>query len=138
VANQELVQAIKGIIGLVKSGNLDGGYLGYRDLFASPAFGTYRPEDQRQALKLMIFMDGAPRVMTPAMVEAHRAAIAPLTVMVSTLGESSDHEFLGICHVAVGDEASASAVFKAGLAIERERDPQSKLCGVLMRRVSEL
>ena len=87
MANQELVQAIKDIIGLVKGGNLDGGYLGYRDLFASEAFRTYRPEDQRQALKLMIFMDGAPKVMTPAMVEAHRAAIAPLTVLVSTLGD---------------------------------------------------
>ena len=137
MANQELVQAIKGIIGRAKGGDVDGAYDGYRELFASDAFRAYRPEDQRQALKLMIFMDGAPKTMTPAMVEAHRAAVAPLTELVS-LGESSDHELLGICHVAIGNEAGASAIFKAGLAIERERDPQSKLCGVLMRRVSEL
>jgi hypothetical protein len=137
LANQELVQAIKWIIGRAKGGDVDGAYDGYRELFASDSFRAYRPEDQRQALKLMIFMDGAPKTMTPAMVEAHRAAIEPLTELVS-LGESSDHELLGICHVAVGNEAGASAIFKAGLAIERERDPQSKLCGVLMRRVSEL
>jgi hypothetical protein len=137
LANQELVQAIKAIITRAKAGDIDGAYDGYRELFASDAFRGYRPEDQRQALKLMVFMDGAPKTMTPAMVEAHRAAVAPLTELVN-LGESSDHELLGICHVALGDEASASTVFKAGLAIERERDPQSKLCGVLMRRVSEL
>jgi hypothetical protein len=38
----------------------------------------------------------------------------------------------------VGDEATASAIFKAGLAIERERSPQSDLCGALMKRVSML
>ncbi len=138
VANKELVQAIKGIVTLAKGGDIDGAYHGYRDLFTSELFRSYRPEDQRQALRFMVFMDGAPKTMTPAMVEAHRAAVAPLTELVSTLGESSDHELLGICQVAIGDEATASTVFRAGLAIERERDPQSKLCGALMRRVAAL
>jgi hypothetical protein len=138
VANKELGQAIKGIVTLAKAGDLDGAYHGYRDLFAGDVFRNYRPEDQRQALRFMVFMDGAPKTMTPAMVEAHGAAVGPLTNLVSTLGESSDHELLGICHVALGNEESASAIFKAGLAIERERDPQSKLCGALMRRVAAL
>ena len=71
-------------------------------------------------------------------IEAHRAAIAPLTELVSAHGEPGDHEMLGICHLAVGNEESASAIFKAGLAIERERSPQSDLCGTLMKRVSML
>jgi hypothetical protein len=72
------------------------------------------------------------------MLEAHTAARGILTGLVSTHAEPSDHELLGICHVVLGDEASASSVFKAGLAIERVRDPSSKLCGTLMKRVSML
>ncbi len=84
----------------------------------------------------MVLMKGAPKPATAAMIDAHRAAHGPLTALVSSHAEPSDHELLGICHVVLGDEASASAVFRAGLAIERERDPQSKLCGTLMKRVS--
>ena len=45
---------------------------------------------------------------------------------------------LGMCHVAGGTEAGAATVVRAGLTIERERNPQSDLCGALMRRVSLL
>jgi hypothetical protein len=136
VANEELVRSIKEIVGRAKSGDSDGAYQGYRDLFASPPFAGYRVEDQRQALQLMVLMKGAPKPPTAAMTEAHRAALGALTGLVATHAEPSDHELLGICHVVLGDEASASTVFKAGLAIERERSPQSKLCGALMKRVS--
>jgi len=136
VANEELVRSVKDIIGRAKNGDTDGAYSGYRDLFASPAFAGYRVEDQRQALQLMVLMKGAPKPATATMIEAHRAARGLLTVLVANHAEPSDHELLGICHVILGDEASASTVFRAGLAIERERDPQSKLCGTLMKRVS--
>jgi len=136
VANEELVRSVKEIIGRAKNGDTDGAYRGYRDLFASPAFAGYRVEDQRQALQLMVLMKGAPKPATAAMVEAHGAARGLLTTIVADHAEPSDHELLGICHVVLGDEASASTVFRAGLAIERERDPQSKLCGTLMKRVS--
>lgn len=138
MANLALVTRIKEIVGLAKGGDLDGAYAGYRDLFASAEFATYAIEDQRQALRLMISMKGTPKPATPAMVEAHRPASALLTALVSAHGEPGDHELLGICHLVFGDEASASSVFRAGLALERERDPQSKLCGALMKRVSEL
>jgi hypothetical protein len=137
VANEELVRSVKEIVGLAKN-DLEGGYRGYRDLFANAAFASYRPEDQRQALRLMVMMKGAPSPPTPAMVEAHSAALGPLTELVSVYEDPADHELLGICHVVLGNEASASAIFKAGLAIERERNPQSDLCGALMRRVSML
>ena len=136
MANEELVRSVKDIIGRAKSGDTDGAYQGYRDLFASPAFAGYRVEDQRQALQLMVLMKGAPKPATAAMLEAHSAARGILSGMVAAHSEPSDHELLGICHVVLGDEASASEVFRAGLAIERVKDPQSKLCGTLMKRVS--
>lgn len=136
LANEELVRSIKGIVGLAKNGDADGAYRGYRDLFASPAFAAYRVEDQRQALQLMVLMKGAPKPPTSAMLEAHGAARGILSGLVSAHAEPSDHELLGICHVVLGDEPSASDVFRAGLAIERVRDPSSKLCGTLMKRVS--
>jgi hypothetical protein len=138
VANEDLVRSIKEIVTRAKGGDPDGAYHGYQELFASDAFGTFRLEDQRQALRLMVLMKGAPKPATPAMVEAHRAAIPTLTGMVEGHSEPADHELLGICHVVCGDEASASSVFRAGLAIERERSPQSPLCGMLMKRVSML
>jgi hypothetical protein len=138
VANEALINAVKEIVALAKNGDADAAYAGYRSLFGSPEFSTYRPEDQRQALKLMVLAKGVPETPTPAMLEAHRAALGPLTELVSAHGEPADHELLGVCHVVLGNEESASNIFKAGLVIERERDPGSVLCGALMKRVSML
>ncbi len=136
MANEALVSAVKRIVGLARSGNLDEAYLAYRDLFSNPDFTTYRPEDQRQALRLMILAKSAPRKPTPAMIEAHRAAVPALTELVSSSHEPADHEMLGICHVILGNEESASRIFREGLALERERSPTSDLCGELMKRIS--
>jgi len=136
MANEELVAAVKRIAGLARGGNLEQAYLGYRDIFSSPVFMTYRPEDQRQVLKLMILAKNVPRPPTDPVIEAHRAALPALTDLVSIHQEPSDHELLGICHVLLGNEASASVIFRAGLAIERERNPGSDLCGELMKRIS--
>lgn len=138
MANEVLLTQVKAIVAHAKRNDWDGMYDGYRALFADPTFAAYRPEDQRPALRLMILQKGAPSTPTPAMVEAHRAALGPLTELVSMLGEPADHELLGMCHVALGNEESASAIFKAGLALERERNPSSDLCGALMKRVSML
>lgn len=136
MANEALVQSVKEIVTRAKEGDVEGSYLGYRDLFLSEAFAGYPVADQRLALRLMITKKGMPRVPTPAIIEAHRAAVGLLTEMVSTLGDPSDHELLGLCHVLLGNEQSASAIFKAGLAIERARNPSSDLCGQLMKCVS--
>jgi hypothetical protein len=136
MTKDELVQHVKKIVGLVKEAKLDDAYQSYRALFADTGFVKNRPEDQRQALKLMIHARGAPSRPTPTMVEAHRAAIAPLTELVSTQSEPADYEMLGMCHEMMGNAESASAMYRAGLQIERERSPQSDLCGALMRRVS--
>lgn len=137
-SKDELVQTIKNIIKLSREGNLDQAYAGYRELFSSPDFTTHRPEDQRQALKLMVLAKGAPdpERATPAMVEAHQAALGPLTELVSNFSDPGDHEMLGVCHLVLGNPETASAILRAGLAMERARNPQSDLCGSLMKRVS--
>jgi hypothetical protein len=138
MANEQLATSVKRIAALWKTGNVDAVYDAYRALFESQEFLSYRPQDQRQALRLMVLAKSPQGRPGPAMIEAHRAALVPLTELVSTDSEPADHEMLGICHVLLGNEAAASAIFKAGLAIERERSPQSDLCGALMRRISLL
>lgn len=135
MANEALVKSVKDIAALSKAGDVEGAYRGYRDLFASEAFVGYRVEDQRQALRLMILARGLPAQPTPAMKEAYDSAVVCLGRLLP-LGDAADHELLGVCQVMLGDEVGASTTFRAGLAIERQRDPQSKLCGTLMKRVS--
>jgi hypothetical protein len=136
MANEELVGAVKKVVALARGGNLDDAYLGYKDIFEAPGFAQYRPEDQRQALRLMVLAKNAPRTPTPAMIAAHQSAIGPLTELVSVHMEPADHEMLGMCHLLLGREQAASAIYRAGLAIERERNPGSDLCGELMKRIS--
>jgi hypothetical protein len=136
MANDALAADIKRILGLARAGKVDEAYEGYRALFSSDVFRTYRPEDQRQALRIMLRATDALTSPTQSALGAHRAALAPLTELVSTHGEPADHEMLGMCHLLLGNAASASAIYRAGLAIERERSPQSDLCGTLMKRVS--
>ncbi len=138
MANEALVSAVKTIVSHARAGQLDEAYGGYAKLFASPEFMTYEPNEQRQALRLMVHAKGVPDPPTPAMVEAHRAAVGPLTELVSRHNEPADYEMLGMCHVAVGNEQGAGTVFRAGLALERERNVQSDLCGQLMKRISML
>ena len=134
----ELVAAIKAIMGSARAGDLDAAYNGYRALFASAAFQASEANDQRPALRLMVHAKGVPDPPTAAMVAAHRAAMVRLKELVAQHGEPADHEMLGMCLVATGDEKGASEVFRAALAIERERNAQSDLCGTLMKRVSML
>jgi hypothetical protein len=138
MADKVLVETIKTIVAAARAGDLDGAYAGYRALFSSAAFKDYEANDQRQALRLMIHAKGLPDPPTPAMVEAHRAAIDPLARLVASHREPIDYEALGMCHVAVGDVQGAGADFRAGLAIERTRNVQSNLCGALMKRISML
>jgi hypothetical protein len=138
MANEELVGAIKKIVVLARAGELDAAYNGYRDLFSNPAFPSYRPEDQRQALKLMVLVKGSPSKHSPAKVAAHQSAIPLLTALVAEHKEPSDHELLGMCHVIVGNEDIAREIFRAGLYLERESNPQSDLCGAFLKRISFL
>jgi hypothetical protein len=137
-SKEELVQSVKNIVKHWRDGKLADAYLAYRDLFSTADFGMHRPEDQRSALKLMVLAKGAPdpERPTPEMVEAHQAAVGHLTDLVSKFADPADHEMLGVCHLVMGNPETASAIWRAGLALERARNPQSDLCGMLMKRIS--
>lgn len=136
MSKEALVASVKHIVGLAKAGKTEEMYAGYLELFTAPTFAANRPEDQRQALKLMVHAKNAPSPPTKTMLDAHRAAIPPLTDLVSLHSEPADFEMLGICHLRMGNEAGAAGMFRQGLTLERERSPGSDLCGDLMRRVS--
>jgi len=137
MSKEALVSAVKEIVTLARSGDAEGSFDGYAALFQRPDFVQNRPEDQRQALKLLIL---AKRTGQPSakLVEAHRAAIAPLTDLVSQHNEPEDFEMLGICHLVTGNEQAAANMFRQGLTLERERNPASDLCGRLMTRVASI
>lgn len=137
MSKEALVNAVKQIMAQNRSGDVEGSYDGYGKLYASPEFAANKPEDQRQALKLLIL---AKRHGNPSqrLIEAHRAAIPALTELVSTLNEPEDYEMLGICHLLIGNDQAASNMFRQGLTLERERNPASDLCGRLMTRVAAI
>jgi hypothetical protein len=136
--NEALVTALKKILTLSKNGRMAEAYEEYEQLFSAAAFAGYRPEEQRQALKLMVLAKAHP-TDNEAVRKAHRAALIRLKVLVQQdSSEPADQELLGVTHLFLGDERAASAAFQAGLDVERVRNPQSELIATLMRRVSQL
>ncbi len=138
MAADQLVQAVKQIVSLARAGQAEQAYDAYRALFSDPAFRTHPAEDQRRTLKLMVHTKRRENFAPAYVVEAHRAAIAPLTELAAAFGEPGDFEMLGICQVLNGDEKGAAVSFRAGLNIERARNPQSDLCGALMKWVASV
>jgi hypothetical protein len=138
MANQELVTAVKAIVGNARAGDMNAAYTGYKALFLSPTFAGSEPQEKRQALRLMVHAKGVPVPPSTPMIEAHKVAIPELETLVRAHGEPADHEMLGMCHVVTGNEKAAWEIFRAALVIERERNAQSDLCGTLMKRVSML
>jgi hypothetical protein len=137
MSKEALVNAVKQIMAQSRGGDVEGSYDGYANLYSSPDFTANKPEDQRQALKLLIL---AKRHGQPSerLIAAHRAAIPALTELVSTHNEPEDYEMLGLCHLIIGNESAASNMFRQGLTLERERNAGSDLCGRLMTRVAAL
>ncbi len=136
MATEALVQRVKEIIGLGRAGKVDEAFNAYAELYRSPVFRTYPMEEQRHAIKLVVNAKIPPAHPAPSMVEAYRAAMGPLTEILGALGEPQDFELLGICHVVIGEDARAGELFRTGLKLERDRDPQSNLCGSLMKWVA--
>lgn len=135
--NETLVAALKKIMMLSKNGRAAEAYQEYENLFSSRAFADYRPDEQRQALKLMVLAKSHP-ANTEGVVAAHRAALVRLKTLVEALAEPADQELLGVTQLFLGDEKAARAAFQAGLDLERTRNPQSDLIATLMRRVSQI
>lgn len=135
--NVELIAALKKIVSLSRGGKVDDAYREYAALFSSAAFADYRPEEQRQALKLMVLAKNAPP-KSDLVVDAHRAALARLEVLTKTLGEPIDLEMLGAAHAMCDDPKAANEAFARALEIERARNPSSELIASLMSRVASL
>jgi hypothetical protein len=135
--NESLVTALKKIMMLSKNGRAAEAYQEYENLFSSTAFAAYRPDEQRQALKLMVLAKSHPEGIE-GVVAAHRAALVRLKALVEASAEPADQELLGVTHLFLGDEKAATAAFQAGLDVERARNPQSDLIASLMRRVSQI
>jgi len=136
MATEALVAQVKQFVALAKSGKPDDAYKGYAALFRSAEFRTYPMEEQRQAIKLVANIKVAPSRPTPAQLDAFRAAMEPLSEILGALGVAEDFQWLGICCMVTGDEKRAGELFRTGLKLERDRNPQSDLCGSLMKWVA--
>ena len=104
--NAELIGALKKIVSLSRTGRIDEAYSEYAALFSSTAFGGYRREEQRQALKLMVLAKNPPP-KSEVVVEAHRAALARLEVLTETGAEAIDLEMLNAARVMCDDPNGA-------------------------------
>jgi hypothetical protein len=135
--NQVLVAALKKIALLSRNGRTDEAYREYATLFSSTAFSDYRPDDQRAALKLMVLAKSPPAV-NDVVREAHRAALDRIETLVKAMSEPADYELLGVVQIVLGNATAAGESFSKALTIERTKNPQSELCGNLMKRVAAL
>jgi hypothetical protein len=138
MATEALVKRVKEILGIAKSGKIDDAYNAYAELFVSAEFRSYPMDEQRHAIKLVVNAKVPPSKTTPAQVAAYRAAMTPLQEMLGAMGDPHDFELLGICNVVIGEEKTAAELFRTGLRLERERNPQSDLCGSLMKWVAAM
>ena len=134
--NEAFVEAVKKIMIVLKSGRTDEGYAQYADLLSSDGFAEYRPDDQRQALKLLLLAKAPDR--TEAVMRAYRIALKRIQSLVDAHAEPADYEMLGVAHVQLEDRTAASAAFDIALKLERARNPTSDLCVSLGRRISAL
>jgi hypothetical protein len=136
IGSMSLINRAKEIVGLAKTGKVDEALTAYAALFASPDFSSNPIEQRRQVIKLLVNAKVPPNMPAKNVVEAHRAAIAPLEAMIGEAGDPHDFELLGICCVYIGDEKRAAEAFRAGLTLAREQNSKSDLCGSLMKWVA--
>ena len=130
-----LKAAVKSAIGLARETRWDEFYSVYGQLFASPEFPQNKPEDQRQALKLMIMTKGLPAPTSQAGIYAYQSAWYALSRLVAEMRQPLDYELLGITHLRLGDEPGAQKVFLAGLEISQAAN-DGDTCGVFLRHLA--
>jgi hypothetical protein len=136
MATEALVKRVKEILAIAKSGKVDDAYNAYAEMFLSAEFRSYPMEEQRHAIKLVVNAKVPPNNPTKTQIEAYRAAMTPLQEILGAMGDPQDFELLGICNVVIGQDKVAADLFRTGLRLERERNPQSDLCGSLMKWVA--
>jgi hypothetical protein len=132
-----LKDALKLARAATKEGRLDDAFRQYATIFGSAAFGAARPDDQRQALKLMFF-GTQPKVANDEVKDTYRLTLPLLQALVLKDRDAADYELLGMAYVILEEPDKAMEIFKKALDVERAKNPASDLCGNLMRRVSQL
>lgn len=95
--SQQMIQALAQITSDFRRGDLDAAYQGYRDLFSSPAFNQGSADDRRQALRQLVYTQGAPTQFTRTMRVAHDAALGPIQALVAEQDDPADREMLRVC-----------------------------------------
>jgi hypothetical protein len=132
---EQLLGALGAIVALAKGGRVEDAYREYAALCSSPAFADQNPEEQRQALKLLVVL-AVPAIPSDAMRQAHRAALDRASALVERLGDPADYELVGLCQMALNEFKASGDTFRKALELEIARNPQSELCARLKRHVS--
>ena len=83
--NAELAKTLRLIFNTARSGRTEYAYGKLADLFSSAAFAGYEPDEQREALRLMVHARNPPR--EEFVLAAHRAALGHLKRLAETLAE---------------------------------------------------
>jgi hypothetical protein len=132
---EQLLSALSAIVALAKGGRVEDAYRDYAALCGSPLFADQSPEEQRQALKLLVVL-AVPAIRSDAMRDAHRAALDRARALVESMGDPADYELVGLCQMALNEAKAGGDTFRKALDLERARNPQSELCARLKRHVS--
>ena len=131
--NAELAKALRLIFITARSGRTEYAYGKLAELFSSAAFAEYEPDEQREALRLMV------HARTPPTEEfalaANRAALGHLKKLAETLAEPADYEMLGLANLRLDDTGAANAAFEKALELERARNAESELTKSLTKRL---
>jgi hypothetical protein len=122
MTRDEMIAEVKQIMGYFRDSKNQAAYEAFQNLLSRPTFNQLQPSDQRQALKLLIqgkrtelgmHRDlNANDPLDLSIQNSHRAALQPLTELVSTLGEPEDFELLGMVHQRLGNHDSAATMMR--------------------------
>lgn len=135
--NDEVAGALRNIIELANARRMVDAYRECTRLFKSPVFADCSPEDQRQALKLLVVL-GKTAASSEATRDAHCAARDRAQALVQHVGDPADYELMGLCQVSLNESGAAIETFRKGLELEQSRNPQSELCARLSKHVANL
>ena len=135
--DERFVEAVKKIVLVLKSGRTDDGYQQYADLLRAGSFTQYRPDDQRQAIK-MLLLAKPPAVRTEPVSAAFHAAIDRIQALIDAHADPADYEMLGVARLHLEEKEAAHTAFEVALKLERARNPASDLVSNLERRLSQV
>jgi hypothetical protein len=131
--NVELAKTLRLIFNTARSGRTEYAYGKLADLFSSAAFAGYEPDEQREALRLMVHAKEPPK--QEFALAANRAALGHLKKLTEMLAEPADYEMLGLASLRLDDTGAANAAFEKALELERARNAESELTKSLSKRL---